>query len=144
MRLLIIAALLSIGQLPNSAAAQTIAGVIETHQPYDLSHHNGKPPRRKLRFWIGENSDFSVCGKCLCFMGKVTARYPQLGIKATSGSPTFDCERDSREFSADEKIASQFMKMKHAHAHGPILVFSNGHHNQMVFALGSGELTPPD
>lgn len=127
-----------------SVQAQSLADVIAPGRPYELQAQTQQPPKRQLRFWIGENSAFAVCGKCLCLTGVMIARFPRLGIRTTSGSPTFACDQASREFEADARLASRFMNMKRAEVTQDTVVFTNPDGDQMVFRLGAGDLRPPE
>ena len=123
--------------------ADTLAGHVKTRRDYDLFEVNGMPPDRPLRFYIGENSRFAACCKCLCVTGIMTARYPKLGMRPTSASPTFACEQDSEEFKKDSANLGQFFEMKQARVTGDKVVLEKEDGQTMAFRLGGAELSPP-
>lgn len=126
-----------------SASGNTLARHVETMRDYDLSAIDGATPRRPLRFYIGDNSAFAACGKCLCVTGIMTGQYPVLGIKPTSASPTFACESESAEFKSDSDMLKQFFAMTRARVDGDVVVFEDDDLNKMIFTLGGAELRPP-
>ncbi|AQS48901.1 hypothetical protein BMG03_14695 [Thioclava nitratireducens] len=123
--------------------AQTLAAKVETRRAYDLATVDGKAPTRAIRFYIGENSRFAVCGHCLCVTGVMFAPYPALGIRPTSASPTFACEQETPEFKADAGLAQLFFDMKQAQVDGSAVTFTGSGDHVMVFRRGGEDLTPP-
>lgn len=123
--------------------AQTLAAKVETLRAYDLATVDGKAPARAIRFYIGDNSRFAVCGHCLCVTGVMFAPYPALGIRPTSASPTFACEQETPEFNADAGLAQLFFDMKQAQVEGAAVTFTGSGDHVMVFQRGGTDLTPP-
>ncbi len=123
--------------------ADTLAGQVETMRDYDLSEVDGTSPPRPLRFYIGENSRFAACGECLCVTGIMTGRYPRLGIRPTSASPTFACEQDSAAFRTDSDLLGRFFDMKRARVEGDTMLLEDDEGQTMTFRLGGAELSPP-
>ena len=115
------------------ASADTLAAHVKTMRDYDLSDVDGSAPARPVRFYIGDNSAFAACGKCLCATGIMTGRYPNLGIRPTSASPTFACAQGSAEFEMDASLLSQFLDMKTARSEGDVVLFEN------AWPLGGGQ-----
>ena len=147
-RLLVLAAVVGLAGLSGckqsrSVIADTLDAYVETLRAYDLSEIDGQPPQRPLRFYIGDNSRFATCARCLCVTGIMTEEYPSLGIRPTSGSPTFACERESAEFEEDARIASQFLSMTQATVSGGTVVFRSEDSSEMTFQLGGEDLSPP-
>ena len=135
---------LFIGSLgATGSLADTLAGQVETMRDYDLSELDGTSPPRPLRFYIGENSRFAACGECLCVTGVMTGRYPRLGIRPTSASPTFACEQDSAAFKTDSELLGRFFEMKRASVVGDTMALEDDEDQTMVFRLGGAELSPP-
>ena len=125
------------------AQAETLARHVETMRDYDLVELDGARPSRPLRFYIGDNSRFAICGRCLCGTGIMIGRYPQLGIRPTSASPTFSCEQGTPAFKADAAMVAGFFDMKWAKVTDGLLVLQGPEDRQMVFRLGGSNLSPP-
>ena len=125
----------------SSLLADTIVSHMETRRDYDLTEIDGNAPTRPLRFYIGENSAFAICGRCLCGTGIMKGRYPKLRIRPTSASPA--CSWDSPGIKADSPLVEKFFSMTRVTAAEDILVFSNDDGKKMRFKLGGSKLSPP-
>ncbi len=121
--------------------ADTVVSHIKTMRDYDLVEIDGKPPTRPLRFYIGENSAFAICGRCLCATGVMKGRYPKLRIRPTSASPA--CSWGSPGIDADSPLVEKFLSMKQVSSEESSLVFVDGKGGEMRFELGGANLSPP-
>ncbi|KEO51159.1 hypothetical protein [Thioclava pacifica] len=125
------------------ATSETLAARIDTLRAYDLVSVDGAGPARALRFYIGDNSRFAICGHCLCGTGIMVFPYPKLGIRPTSASPTLSCDWDSQPFKADGELVGMFFDMTEAQVDGAQVTFSGSGDHVMVFTRGGTDLSPP-
>lgn len=139
----LIAAVLMACAPSGPAASETLAGHVATLTAYDLVSVDGKPPARALRFYMGDNSRFAICGHCLCGTGIMVYPYPKLGIRPTSASPTLSCEWDSPPFKADGVLVGMFFEMTEVKVDGATARFSGNGDHVMVFERGGKDLSPP-
>lgn len=139
----LIAALLAACTPSGPATSETLAGHVATLTAHDLVAVDGKRPARALRFYIGDNSRFAICGHCLCGTGILDHPYPKLGIRPTSASPTLSCEWDSPPFKADGELVAMFFDMTEAKVEGAVATFSGSGDHVMVFEQGGKDLSPP-
>ncbi len=125
----------------SKASADAVVKHIKTMRDYNLFEIDGAPPERPLRFYIGENAAFAVCGHCLCATGIMKGRYPKLRIRPTSASPA--CKWGSPGIEADSPMLEIFLSMKRITATEGSLVFVDGNGREMRFLLESANLSPP-
>lgn len=124
-------------------SAQSFGDVLKDGRDYKLESIDAAAPDRVVDFRFYEKPTYTrlpaimICGDCLCVTAVLTDTYPKLGIKPTSGSPTFACGFGSDEMEQDGGIAEKFLAMSHLEATGDVITFSGERGNTMVFRMRS-------
>lgn len=121
--------------------AQTFADVIRDARDYKLEKVGDQTPNRVMDFTFFETPTYTrypaimICGDCLCVTGVFTRQFPELGIRPTSGSPTYSCEWGSTEFEQDEELAAKFMEVTRVEVQDTVLTFSSDTGEVMIFRM---------
>ncbi len=131
--------------MPGGKTAQqgAAAAQLETKRGYDLVEIDGSAPERPARLFFADGAKFAVCTRCLCGTGVMTGRYPALGLRPTSGSPTLKCRQGTAAFDADARVMSRFFEMTRAEIAGGRVALSRPGGTGMVFRLGPVSIGQP-